>query len=68
MASGEAGTRFLFFPSSSRPHRVHSYFTGGDTPPVAYPEGFQGDEIPIDGAEVARIVHEKLSLAEQADD
>jgi hypothetical protein len=48
--------------------RVHSYFTGADVPPVAYPEGFQGNEIPIDGALVARLVHERLSLAEEADD
>jgi hypothetical protein len=48
--------------------RVYSYFTGADVPPVAYPEGFQGNEIPIDGALVARLVHERLSLAEEADD
>jgi hypothetical protein len=47
---------------------VYSYFSGADVPPVAYPEGFQGNEIPIDGAEVARLVHERLSLAEEADD
>lgn len=46
----------------------NSYFTGADVPPVAYPEGFQGNEIPIDGALVARLVHERLSLAEEADD
>ncbi|KAH9042482.1 hypothetical protein EDB85DRAFT_1915292 [Lactarius pseudohatsudake] len=46
----------------------NSYFTGADVPPVAYPEGFQGNDIPIDGAVVARLVHERLSLAEEADD
>ncbi|KAF8273430.1 hypothetical protein EI94DRAFT_1715877 [Lactarius quietus] len=46
----------------------NSYFSGADVPPVAYPEGFQGNEIPIDGAVVARLVHERLSLAEEADD
>ena len=67
MASGVTRTRFLF-PSSSRAHGVHSYFSGADVPPVAYPEGFQGNEIPIDGAVVAKLVHERLSLAEEADD
>lgn len=37
-------------------------------PPVAYPEGFQGNSIPIDGALVAKICHERLILSEEADD
>ncbi|KAI9462639.1 hypothetical protein F5148DRAFT_1213251 [Russula earlei] len=45
-----------------------SYFSGTEVPPVAYPEGFQGNDIPIDGELVARLVHERLSLAEEADD
>lgn len=47
---------------------AHSYFTGGEVPPVAYPEGFQGNQIPIDGELVAKLVHRRLSLAEEADD
>ena len=43
-------------------------FTRPDVPPVAYPEGFQGNEIPIDGELVARICVERLSLSEEADD
>lgn len=43
-------------------------FTRPDVPPVAYPEGFQGNEIPIDGSLVARICVERLSLSEEADD
>ncbi|KAI0070552.1 hypothetical protein K474DRAFT_1653669 [Panus rudis PR-1116 ss-1] len=43
-------------------------FTRPDVPPVAYPEGFQGNNIPIDGELVARIVHERLTLQEEADD
>ncbi|KAI0249221.1 hypothetical protein BJV78DRAFT_1284120 [Lactifluus subvellereus] len=46
----------------------NSYFSGGETPPMAYPEGFQGNEIPIDGELVASLVHRRLSLAEEADD
>lgn len=46
----------------------NSYFSGADAPAVAYPEGFQGNEIPIDGEVVARLVHMKLSLEEEADD
>ncbi|KAI0700188.1 hypothetical protein BC835DRAFT_1412209 [Cytidiella melzeri] len=45
-----------------------SAFTRPDVPPVAYPEGFQGNEIPIDGALVARLCVERLSLSEEADD
>ncbi|KAL1938799.1 hypothetical protein VTO73DRAFT_11179 [Trametes versicolor] len=44
------------------------YFTRPDVPPVAYPEGFQGNSIPIDGALVAELVHERLTLSEEADD
>lgn len=43
-------------------------FTRPDVPPVNYPEGFQGNEIPIDGAAVARLCHERLTLSEEADD
>ncbi|EKM56858.1 uncharacterized protein PHACADRAFT_254213 [Phanerochaete carnosa HHB-10118-sp] len=43
-------------------------FTRPDVPPVAYPEGFQGNEIPIDGELVARICVERLQLSEEADD
>ncbi|KAI0825949.1 hypothetical protein BC629DRAFT_1277031 [Irpex lacteus] len=45
-----------------------SAFTRPDVPPVAYPPGFQGNEIPIDGALVARLCVERLSLSEEADD
>ena len=54
--------------SLSCAHRVDSYFFGADVPPVAYPEGFQGNEIPLNGTLVAKLVHERLSLAEEADD
>ncbi|KIJ51221.1 hypothetical protein M422DRAFT_26647 [Sphaerobolus stellatus SS14] len=40
----------------------NQYFTAPDLPPIAYPEGFQGNEIPIDGEMVARLCHERLSL------
>ncbi|CAL1709260.1 unnamed protein product [Somion occarium] len=43
-------------------------FTRPDVPPVAYPEGFQGNKIPIDAELVARLVHERLTLQEEADD
>ncbi|OBZ77624.1 hypothetical protein A0H81_02272 [Grifola frondosa] len=44
------------------------YFTRPDVPPVNYPEGFQGDKIPINGAVVARLCLERLTLSEEADD
>ncbi|EPS95320.1 hypothetical protein FOMPIDRAFT_1043637 [Fomitopsis schrenkii] len=43
-------------------------FTRPDVPPVNYPEGFQGNSIPIDGAAVARLCHERLTLSDEADD
>ncbi|KZT19009.1 hypothetical protein NEOLEDRAFT_1142654 [Neolentinus lepideus HHB14362 ss-1] len=43
-------------------------FTRPDVPQVAYPPGFQGNEIPIDGMLVARLCHERLTLAEETDD
>lgn len=52
----------------SHSHPTYSYFSGAEAPPVAYPEGFQGNEIPIDGEVVAQLVHNRLSLAEEADD
>jgi len=47
---------------------INSSFSGAEAPPVAYPEGFQGNEIPLDGEVVAQLVHRRLSLAEEADD
>ncbi|KAH9941287.1 uncharacterized protein BXZ73DRAFT_42246 [Epithele typhae] len=44
------------------------HFTRPDVPPVNYPEGFQGNEIPINGEAVARLVQERLTLAEEMDD
>ncbi|EMD31948.1 hypothetical protein CERSUDRAFT_119278 [Gelatoporia subvermispora B] len=44
------------------------HFTRPDVPSVNYPEGFQGNRIPIDGAAVARLCRERLTLAEEADD
>ncbi|KIK36942.1 hypothetical protein CY34DRAFT_810851 [Suillus luteus UH-Slu-Lm8-n1] len=38
------------------------YFTSPETPEQAYPPGFQGTNIPIDGAVVARLCHERLLL------
>ena len=35
---------------------------------MAYPEGFQGNEIPLDGAAVAKLIQERLTLAEEMDD
>jgi len=43
-------------------------FTSPDVPKVNYPEGFQGNEIPIDGAAVARLCVQRLTLSEEADD
>lgn len=38
-----------------------SSFSGAELPRVAYPEGFQGNSIPLDGTLVANICHERIS-------
>lgn len=49
-------------------------FTSPKLPPVAYPQGvngdggFQGNNIPLDGKKVADLIHWRLSLAEEGDD
>ncbi|CCM05354.1 uncharacterized protein FIBRA_07568 [Fibroporia radiculosa] len=45
-----------------------THFTRPDVPRVNYPIGFQGNEIPIDGAAVVRLCQQRLTLAEEADD
>ncbi|KAG8942687.1 hypothetical protein FRC03_002932 [Tulasnella sp. 419] len=37
------------------------YFTAPQLPPISYPEGFQGNEIPIDGDSVAALCEKILS-------
>ncbi|KAF9561323.1 hypothetical protein CPC08DRAFT_742558 [Agrocybe pediades] len=44
------------------------YFTSPGLPTPRYVEGFQGNEIPVDGAAVARLCLERLSLNEEVDD
>lgn len=46
----------------------NSSFTSPQVPQTQYPEGFQGNAIPIDGAAVARLCHERLTLAVEMDD
>ncbi|KAJ7223168.1 hypothetical protein GGX14DRAFT_427098 [Mycena pura] len=43
-------------------------FTSPNVPPTAYPEGFQGNEIPLDGGVVARLCILRLSLEEDVDE
>jgi hypothetical protein len=43
-------------------------FTRPNVPQVAYPPGFQGNEIPLDGALVARYCVERLELGEELDE
>ncbi|KAG6865513.1 hypothetical protein C0991_001944 [Blastosporella zonata] len=46
----------------------NSYFTSPALPEPRYVEGFQGNSIPLDGALVARLCLERLSLTEEVDD
>lgn len=69
MVSGAISPCLILVISSCADHHIfYSYFTRPDVPIVAYPEGFQGNEIPIDGELVARLCVERLSLSEEADD
>lgn len=35
-------------------------FTYPNTPPVAYPDGFQGNDIPLNGKAVAELIEQRL--------
>lgn len=37
------------------------YFSSPDLPPLFVPDGFQGNDIRIDGEVVAQLCHERLS-------
>jgi hypothetical protein len=70
---GYWGDRCILFPFLSASilffsDAVRRAFTRPNTPPVAYPEGFQGNEIPIDGALVARYCIERLELVQELDE
>jgi hypothetical protein len=56
------------FHSDSSFSRSCRSFTSPEIPRVNYPDGFQGNEIPIDGAAVARLCHKRLTLEDEADD
>jgi len=44
------------------------YFTSPRFPPRKYPDGFQGNEIPIDGVVVARLCLDRLTLPIEIED
>ncbi|KAJ7081367.1 hypothetical protein B0H15DRAFT_786545 [Mycena belliarum] len=43
-------------------------FTSPDTPVNAYPEGFQGNSIPIDAEAVGRLCYDRVTLSLEVDD
>ncbi|KAJ6450844.1 hypothetical protein C8R47DRAFT_1084309 [Mycena vitilis] len=57
---GDGGTVFCLFMEQS--------FTSPDTPPNLYPEGFQGNFIPVDAAAVGRLCVDRLTLSFEKDD
>jgi len=64
---------FIFYTllhllTTSPLHNMYSSFTSPAFPHPKYVEGFQGNEIPIDGEAVARLCVERLSLASEVDD
>nr|GAT50261.1 predicted protein [Mycena chlorophos] len=44
------------------------FFTSPNIPTPSYPEGFQGNSIPLDGAAVARLCVQRLELEEDVDE
>ncbi|KAF8887177.1 hypothetical protein BD779DRAFT_1528535 [Infundibulicybe gibba] len=44
------------------------YFTSPGVPTPSYPDGFQGNAIPIDGEAVARLCVDRLTLSVEVDD
>lgn len=55
----------FFFLEFAKRNRT---FTRPDIPTRPnYPEGFQGSDIPLDGAVVARLVQKRLSLGADVD-
>ena len=67
-ATGKTPRSDLIMASWCLNDSPYSTFTSPEIPPVNYPEGFQGNEIPIDGTLVARIILERLNLVDEADD
>ena len=57
----------LSYPSFHLLTHVSSYFTSPAFPSRNYPEGFQGNAIPIDGAAVARLCVQRITLAAEVD-
>lgn len=66
MAFGTISTSIILgISEKGRKHTDFSLrvFTQPNTPKQqAYPEGFQGNDIPLDGAAVARLVQQRLTL------
>jgi hypothetical protein len=59
---------FIFFlPVSHLLTHISSYFTSPASPPRNYPEGFQGNAIPLDGKVVAELCVKRITLAIAAD-
>ena len=49
---------FKHVPHLSCPSSYHTYET---MPQVNYPEGFQGNNIPVDGPSIAQIIEERVA-------
>lgn len=43
-------------------------FTSSELPPVKYPQGFQGNDIPIDGSVVAGLCQDRIRVKSESDD
>lgn len=58
----------LFFGRISMLTGCFRHFTSPDVPNPAYPDGFQGNRIPINGEAVAQLCVHRLTLAFEIDD
>ena len=64
---GDQYVKFILVLTTSLRTSVR-HFTSPNTPLPKYVEGFQGNEIPIDGELVARLCVYRLSLSFELDD
>lgn len=67
---GVWGNQYVLCSILSKPSNFElpRTFTSSELPPVKYPEGFQGNDIPIDGSVVAALCQDRIRIKSESDD
>jgi hypothetical protein len=68
MDSGDHSSSFGIVSYACLLYLICSSFTSPSLPEPKYVDGFQGNDIPLDGEAVARLCYDRLTLAEEVDD